>query len=163
MKNLTLHKLFMALIIMCGSIQLVFAQTTHIVNYSIQDWNNATGSFTFETGTMENPITKRNEGYFKITFEDGKIINITPQFIDSFIQKINSSVINSKNTDNLKLSDEKNNAIEKLNQLKLLLEDEVRMNVIITKLQNGDASGLNWDYTVQTIRNFNTLVTGTVE
>ena len=165
MKNNIIKKVSYFTLIIVGNIQFTLSQTTHTVNYTIPSWNNATGSFTFETGTMENPFTKRNEGYIKLTSADSKIIEITPQLINRFIQKIdNNSIVNSENNGKIKFNEEKTGLIEKFKQLKSLLEDELRMNELIDKLQNNtDVSGLNWDYTVQTIRNFQTQVTGTVD
>ncbi len=154
--------LFIFLFILTGSLQLTSGQT-HIASYTIPSWNNATGSFTFEAGTIENPVTQQKEGYFKIILDDGEIVEITPRFIDSFIQKINNSVVVFKNTDNLKINEEKITAIEKLQELKSILEDKTLMNELITKMKNTDISGLNWDYTVQTIRNFQTQITGTLD
>lgn len=146
--------------------QQLDATTIHTVNYTITEWNTS-GSFTFVIGTTENPVTKKVEGYIKVTNSDAMIVEFNSQKLESMIQRIESNSSEKVNeSDNLiQMPDRKNKMLNKLKLMKAMLEDKDKMKKLIMDMKKDPegSNSFNWDYTASTIRGISTEVTGNVD
>jgi len=161
-------------------VPVVYAQT-YTVNYTIAAWN-ASGSFTFQIGTAQNSATNQIEGYMRMVCPDGDIVEINPLVISSLEQRLESDSIQWSNYPQMNYSVPKYSRVtqiqsstvtqiqssiaaelSKLRDFKSLLEDQSRMQTLISQLQSSSAvSDLNWSYVLQTIRSLQVQVTGTL-